>query len=853
MIAPFGAAVARPARPVQWGNDNMSGLLVQTQGNENWVLSDDGAYIYLAGNDGYLRVFDTQTGAEVYSVRVGQDLGAISLSPDGSQLAIVEEVAENVSQSNNWTSNSADVSFYVVDLSSFAANEFTVRVTGSDWTFADVVWSDGDTLQLSQNTLPGWSGWASLATFELATASISFSNSIYYAGLGYAASLIAAPDSDVVLLGQLGLSSAEYFLIRQDGTEIVDNGVYENNVEGYAAGIEAISGVTANDRIVIVTGGGAHLYDGQMNYLVDLSNYYPALGGASGVAFSQDGERIFFLDRINEKIVVVDAYNYTLVGELTLPGVDFQTLQLGEELVVTPDGEGVFYNTTQGIAYATLDLPDSGTDGDDTLEGSSGDDIIDGRAGNDIITGLAGDDWLIGGTGTNRIDGGEGFDIAAYDEAAAGVTVDLAILGSQNTIGAGRDTFISIEGLSGSIHDDRLWGDAGDNGLLGYDGNDLLIGRGGHDILMGENGDDILRGNDGNDLLIGGEGNDRLDGGPGTDEMEGGNGNDTYYVDSASDIVTETATGGNDTVYVTGFDATIQAGIERLVILSGAWDATGNFVANTLIGSDDDNVLSGLGGNDTLLGGLGRDFLYGGDGADSLDGEGGSDRVYGGAGADTIIGGAGWDNLWGDAGDDTLDGGNGTDWLFGGDGIDTLSGGTERDILYGQAGNDILRGGDGDDTLHGGNDNDDLAGDAGNDWLFGGAGADRLEGGIGDDRIQGSYGRDVLAGGAGADTFIFSNGDSAASAAGADRIRDFSRAEGDRIDLSAIDANGGAAGDGAFIFVGTTAFSGAAGELRFTTSTTTTLVEGDMNGDGVADFSLIVDGTVPLTGADFIL
>lgn len=830
----------------------MSELLVQTQGNENWVLSADGAYIYLAGNDGYVRIFDAVSGAELYSVRVGHDLGAISLSPDGSRVAIVEEVAANVSQSNDWPSNTADVSFYVIDLSSFAAQEYTVQATGSGWTFADVVWSDGDTLQLSQNTLPGWSGWAALSTFELVTSTISYSGS-YYAGLGSAASLIAARDSDTVLLGQLGLSSAQYFLIRPDGSVIISNGVYENNVEGYAAGIEAISGVTAEDRIIIVTGGGAHLYDGEMEYLVDLSTYYPNLGGAAGVAFSQDGERIFFLDKFNEKIVVINAYNYTLVGELTLPGVDFQTLQLGEEIVVAPNGEGVFYNTLQGIGYATLDLPDSGTDGDDTLDGSPGDDLIDGRGGNDVIAGLAGDDWLIGGTGTNRIDGGEGFDIAAYDDAGAGVTVDLAILGSQNTIGAGRDTLISIEGLSGSIFDDLLSGDGGDNGLLGYDGNDLLIGRGGDDILMGENGDDILRGNHGNDLLIGEEGNDRLDGGPGIDEMEGGNGDDTYYVDSADDIVIETATGGNDTVYVTGFDATIQAGIERLVILSGAWDATGNFVANTLIGSADDNVLSGLGGNDTLLGGLGRDFVYGGDGADRIEGEGGSDRLYGGAGIDTVLGGAGWDNIWGDAGDDQLDGGNGTDRLFGGDGLDTLLGGIERDYLFGQGGNDILRGGDGDDDLHGGNDHDTLYGDEGDDWLFGGAGGDRLEGGAGNDRLQGSYGRDVLVGGAGADRFIFAIGDTAATASGGDRITDFSRAEGDIIDLSAMDANGASGGDQSFSFVGTAAFTGTAGELRYSLSGNATVIEGDIDGDGVADFAVVLSGDIALQGSDFIL
>ena len=60
--------------------------LVATQGDENWVLSPDGAYIYVAGNDGYLRVFDAVTGEALHSVDLGSDLGAISLSPDGTRL-----------------------------------------------------------------------------------------------------------------------------------------------------------------------------------------------------------------------------------------------------------------------------------------------------------------------------------------------------------------------------------------------------------------------------------------------------------------------------------------------------------------------------------------------------------------------------------------------------------------------------------------------------------------------------------------------------------------------------------------------------------------------------------------------
>jgi len=209
----------------------MPATLIATAGDENWVLSPDGSYIYVAGNDGNLRVFDAHSGEMLHSVDLGHDLGAMALSPDGSQLAVVEEVPENVQQYQSWTENSADVSFYIIDLGTFGGQEYTFHVTADSYTFADVTWSDNDTLQLSQNILPGWSGWAPLATFELATGELT-EHSSYYSGLGTSASLLTIPDSTTVLLGQLGLSSGQYFLIGPDGTALTDNLVKGNIILG---------------------------------------------------------------------------------------------------------------------------------------------------------------------------------------------------------------------------------------------------------------------------------------------------------------------------------------------------------------------------------------------------------------------------------------------------------------------------------------------------------------------------------------------------------------------------------------------------------------------------------------------
>jgi Ca2+-binding RTX toxin-like protein len=580
----------------------MSALLIATAGDEDWTLSQDGTMIFVAGNDGVLRVYDSTSGALLFEALLGDDLGSIALSPDGTQLAIVEEVPENVQQFQFWTDNSADVSLYVLDLNTFVADELTFTVRGSDWTFADVAWSDTDTLQVSRNILPDWSGWASLGTLELSDGSMSFSSS-YYAGLGSAASLLTVPGSTTVLLGQLGLSSAEYFLIAPNGTSLRSNGVYQNDVFGYAEGVEAASGNTADDRIVIVTGGGVHIYDGEMGYIGNLAGLYPNLSYSPGVAFSPDGSRMFFMDPIANEIVVIDVDNYSLVGTASISGLGFDILQHGAEMVVTPDGSGVYFNTVQGIGFVTIDLPAPATEGDDIITGTESDDVINARGGADEVYGMGGDDWLIGGAGNDRLTGGAGFDIAAYETAVAAVTVDLAIATGQNTGGAGTDTLSGFEGLSGSIYNDTLLGDQFGNLLLGYDGNDTLRGRDGDDDIYGEIGNDSLYGDAGDDWLFGGEGNDLLAGGTGADRLEGGAGDDVYEIDNAGDTIIESASGGNDIMRVYGMNGVIANSVETLVLMDGNFSATGNFIANTLIGSDGANVLTGLGGNDTINGG----------------------------------------------------------------------------------------------------------------------------------------------------------------------------------------------------------------------------------------------------------
>jgi serralysin len=110
-----------------------------------------------------------------------------------------------------------------------------------------------------------------------------------------------------------------------------------------------------------------------------------------------------------------------------------------------------------------------------------------------------------------------------------------------------------------------------------------------------------------------------------------------------------------------------------------------------------------------------------------------------------------------------------------------------------------------------------------------------------------------MSGGTQADRFVFNaRTDSTVGTAGRDTITDFRHAVGDKIDLQAMDAiNGGA--NNKFIFIGTSAFSGHAGELRIVASSDGFIVQGTTNADKIADFAIFVDHVTTLFAGDFLL
>jgi Ca2+-binding RTX toxin-like protein len=136
----------------------------------------------------------------------------------------------------------------------------------------------------------------------------------------------------------------------------------------------------------------------------------------------------------------------------------------------------------------------------------------------------------------------------------------------------------------------------------------------------GNSGNNVLTGNIANNTLNGGGGNDILNGSTGVDTLIGGLGNDIFSVDSTTDVITENANEGTDTIQSSvTFSLATFLNIENLTLTgSSAINGTGNTANNVLTGNAANNLLSGDTGNDILTGAAGKDTLTGGAGIDKF-------------------------------------------------------------------------------------------------------------------------------------------------------------------------------------------------------------------------------------------
>ena len=297
-------------------------------------------------------------------------------------------------------------------------------------------------------------------------------------------------------------------------------------------------------------------------------------------------------------------------------------------------------------ADTSLSATISGNNSANVITGNRGDDEISGGGNNDTLSGGAGNDTLDGGTGADVLAGGDGSDTYTVDnvldqvtETATGGTNDVI---TSSIISLDAENYANVETLelSGSANLD-LFGDSNANILGGNAGNNVIDGGAGSDFMEGGAGDDTyvvdevgdvvfdspagstdtvvsanislavldyanvenltltgladlnLTGDNGVNILTGNAGKNQIDGGGGADTMIGGDGNDTYIVDVAGDVVTETATGGEDTIHssVISLLALNYANVETLELTGTAnLNLTGDGNSNSLIGNSGNNI-----------------------------------------------------------------------------------------------------------------------------------------------------------------------------------------------------------------------------------------------------------------------
>jgi Ca2+-binding RTX toxin-like protein len=539
-----------------------------------------------------------------------------------------------------------------------------------------------------------------------------------------------------------------------------------------------------------------------------------------------------------------------------------------------------------------------GGDGDDLLSAGFGD-HVDGGDGNDTlyisfmaatsgvtadfgqptvvvgggtITGIDDIGWIEGSNFDDHITVGLGspyanfgpiFGMGGNDHLVAGYYTGALFGGSGNDIVDGRDSQY-LRMVDGGDGDDILYTRAGGNATAyGGAGNDIIYAHG-YGAIFGDAGNDQIymqsaymsgdiHGGDGDDEIVaspfanpypgdyifyGDAGNDRITGGAGADLISGGAGNDTIIGGDGNDLAIFT---GRRSDYRIAWDPAGQqfiltdlrpgspdgtdvvSGVERFQFSDGIRQATAlpAIAVKPIQGTAGDDMITPTSAPaGQAMPGAQVDVIYGGAGNDTLQGGGGDDWMYGGTGDDNYI--------IEDAGDHMVE--------RAGEGIDTAKTATVDLILGDHVENGMLKGALALAITGNGLDND-LRGNGAANVITGGAGADQLTGG------------------GGADIFKYlAASDSTVGLAGRDTIFDFSRLAGDRIDLAGIDADGNAAnGDSAFAFIGDGDFSMVAGQLRSVYDGTNTVVYGDIDGDGDADFAITLSGEISLTGTDFYL
>ncbi len=398
-------------------------------------------------------------------------------------------------------------------------------------------------------------------------------------------------------------------------------------------------------------------------------------------------------------------------------------------------------------------------------------------------------------TGDNILKGGGGIDTVSYQFGAiTSVRIDLSSTTAQLTGGSGTDTLTGFSNLTGSIYSDFLIGTNTDNVLDGLDGSDTVSYESSSAGITVDLSSKSAQ-------KTGGSGTDTL---LNIENLTGSTFNDLITASNANNIISGGS--GFDTVsYATSAAVKVSLALTNTQNTGGSGNDTLISIEN-LTGGKFNDFLLGNSGDNVLNGGLGIDSMSGGDGNDTYLVDNVLDSVIETNKAVTQI--------------DTVQASVSFTLT---DNVENLQLLDTKKVGINATGNEL---------------DNNLVGNAANNFLSGGAGNDTLNGGAGKDTLQGDAGTDHFSFGFLTDTTV----------SDPDIISDFSQVQKDKIDLSLPTFY-----SEEFTFIGNKVFSGTAGELRFDINAGNAVVTGDTDGNGIADFGILLTGLTTISETDFVL
>ena len=636
---------------------------------------------------------------------------------------------------------------------------------------------------------------------------LSAMETLRFAGVNYA--LVNGGATGTTLNGS-NVAANPDIILGHGGNDTL-NGNAGNDILVGGAGDDTVNGGAGNDTILWRVGDGRDLINGDT--------------AAANIAGTTDTVHIAGDSG-------VEAFHIYSVAEAALAGIT--GLNANTEIVITRNGTNnasiiAELNNIEEIVIKGFGGPDTFTvhgtfagtsllTSTITLEGSEGDDTVDisalSSAHRIVFRSKGGNDTIIGNLRSQDVielpDGATAADYTTTTDANGVSTM---------TNGSHTVTFTAPSGLPQVGNDDD---DEDDDDNAGNDDDN-------DDTASNDDDDDDTAGN-----------NDDND-----DDDDDDDDNDDCGCDDDDDtdttggpLGTSPIIGGQRTGTPVADVLTGDAGDDHIVAFAGDDIATGNAGANSISSGEGVDFVSGGDGRDVIFAGAGDDQVFGGGQADVIYGDAGADRIFGEGGNDLISAGAGDDAVFGGAGDDLIvaEAGDGNDVYFG----DDSDGGTGVDTLDMSAATANVTVNLGSGPLSNGTAS---SSQTGNDTIWG---IENVNTGSGNDTITASNAVNVMNGGAGNDTYKFTS----ASAADGDTILGFE--PGDRVDLTAIDTNLGAAGDQGFTLV-SGAFT-AVGQLAVTFETRAdgdfTVVQGNTGGNNDADFTIEIAGHQNLTNAN---